>query len=150
MRNYRPYSNWKICARDVRTEFKSELTSLKQERLLNSLTEVCDSFVHCYEKLKSVRAPTRLEVQRVDCVAVDANNSPLMEIHHVAFKNQSQNTPFNREIAKFNVRSILNKKGNLSVFGDSETETVLESVAPSSFPEEIRSGRSSHRPQLSA
>ena len=119
------YNKWKVCVKDARSQLKAELSEAELKLMSLRLESLVDNVLRSYEDIKFAGTPGKDEVRKADCVIQITK-----DVCEVIEKYKQ--TPYNQEIAKVNVRTLLDKTNCKSVFGDSNTETGTGTSKPCS------------------
>ena len=117
------YTKWKSEAKAARTRLKSCMSSKDLELQLSRIDTVHKIALRHYEELRKLHTPSVDTVQKMDCASQISDDIHQLIMQKV--KDIEENKKFNPNIVLFELRDILDKKKNPSIFGDSVTDSEL-------------------------
>ena len=113
------YTKWKTEVKAARTRLKSCMSREDLELQLSRIDTVHKIALRHYKELRKLHTPSVDTVQKMDCA------SQISDDIHQLIMQKVKDIEEKKNIALFELRDVLDKKKNPSVFGDSVTDSEL-------------------------
>ena len=119
------YTKWIHTARGGRTALKTFCTGEDLHTIKQTIQTKHQALSECYEIIQHNHTATPVIVKRMDaCISITQEICELVNKYL-----ETIHKPFNEQMAKAHVRIVLNKEEYGSIFGETNTETVISDAS---------------------